>query len=290
MGLALVLAIVVTVISGFFFYSAGTKAGFEEAESAAVKEQVDLSAEFLARLDGALQDLQNGNAPAALEEFQALEKEEPDVATISLLMANAALLSDKPGLAQERIDESIRRRESISDALTLQAIVEAKLATDSEYKKMGSPKVRIEQLLLQAIAADSSNSRPYFELATLKRFESKFDEAEALLLSAQFRINAADSRLTTDTALALVRLQKLPDADLRIPENPPPTAEALFPAAYSAMRLGDTARAAQILETAKGFFPANVFRQIMKDPAFLPYTKEATLADFFQKPDSTEKK
>jgi hypothetical protein len=28
----------------------------------------------------------------------------------------------------------------------------------------------------------------------------------------------------------------------------------------------------------------------MKDPAFLPYTKEATLADFFQKTDSTEKK
>jgi hypothetical protein len=56
------------------------------------------------------------------------------------------------------------------------------------------------------------------------------------------------------------------------------------------MRLGDTARAAQILKTAKGFFPANVFRQIMKDPAFLPYTKEANLAGFFQKPDSTEKK
>jgi hypothetical protein len=290
LGVALVLAIVMTVVSGFFFYSAGTRAGFDEAESAAVKEQVELTPEFLDRLDTALSQLQGGNATAALEELQALEKDQPDVATISLLIANAALLADDPGTAQERIAQSIRRRESVSDALTLQAIVEAKLATDSEHKRMGSPKLRIEQLLRQAIAADSANPRPYFELATLKRFEGRFDEAEDLLLSSQCRINAADSRMVTDTALALVRLQKASDADLRIPENPAPTPESLFPAAYSAMRLGDSARAAQLLETVRGILPENVFRQILKDPAFLPYTKEAALEGFFQNPGQPEKK
>ena len=284
LGVALVLAIVLTVVAGFFFYSMGTRAGFEDAESAAVKEKVELTPEFLERLDAALVALQSGRASEALEALKALEKEQPDVATISLLIANAALLADDPDSAQARIAESIRKRESISDALTLQAIVEAKLATDADYKKMGSPKVRIEQFLRQAIAADSSNARPYFELATLKRFEGKFDEAEDLLLSAQCRINAADSRLVTDTALELVRLQKRPNGELKIAENPAPTAEALFAAAYSAMRLGDTSRAASLLETARGIFPANVFRQIIKDPAFIPYTKVAALEGFFKTP------
>ena len=289
MGVALAVAIVFTVVSGFFFYSAGTRAGFQEAESAVVKEQVDLSEDFLARLDAALESLQNGNALAALEQFEVLEKEQPDVATMSLLIANAALLGDNPDTAQERIAQSIRRRESVSNALTLQAIVEAKLATDSEYKKMGSPKVRIEQLLRQAIAADSSNARPYFELATLKRFEGKLDEAEALLLSARLRINAADSRTVTDTALALTRQQQLSDTEVRVPENPAPTPEALFSAAYAAMRLGDTARAQQLLESAKSYFPGNVFRQILKDPAFIPYSKKPAYAAYFQTPEKPRK-
>lgn len=281
MGVALVLAIVITVVSGFFFYSAGTRAGFQEAESAAVKEWVDLQGDFLVRLDAALEALQNGKSAEALEKFEALEKEQPDVATMSLLIANAALVSDDPDTAQARIAESIRRRESVSDALTLQAIVEAKLASDADYKKMGSPKVRIEQLLRQAIAADASNPRPHFELATLKRFEGKFAEAEALLVSAQHRINAADSRVVTDTALALTRMQASADTEIRVPENPAPAADALFGAAYAAMRVGDTARAAQFLDTAKGLFPENVFRQIMKDPAFIPYSGKPAYAAYF---------
>ncbi|MFM8363564.1 MAG: hypothetical protein ACKOAS_00240, partial [Verrucomicrobiota bacterium] len=147
LGLALVLAIVLCVLAGFFSYSAGSRAGFQEAEAAAIKENVELTPEFLARLDRALVSLQTGVADTALSELKALQAEEPDVATLSLLVANAALLSNQSTEASQHIAESIARRESVSDALTLQAIVEAKLATDSEYKKMGSPKVRIEQLL-----------------------------------------------------------------------------------------------------------------------------------------------
>ncbi|MFM8365647.1 MAG: hypothetical protein ACKOAS_10920, partial [Verrucomicrobiota bacterium] len=188
------------------------------------------------------------------------------------------------------IAESIARRESVSDALTLQAIVEAKLATDSEYKKMGSPKVRIEQLLRQAIAADSSNSRPYFELATLKRFEQKNDEALELLRSAQCRLQAADSRSVTDTAIALTSLQMLPDAELKPIENPRPVPGEMFAAAYVAMRKGDFAKASSILEQTRGFFPEPLYRQILKDPAFLPYTKEPALAGFFKTTEQPPKK
>ncbi len=282
LGVALVFAIVLTVLAGFYFYSAGSRAGYEEAEAAATKENVELTPEFLARLDRALDLLQNGDGAAALLELKALEAEEPDVATLSLLIANAALLADDSSEASARIAESIRKRESVSDSLTLQAIVEAKLATDSDYRKMGSPKVRIEQLLRQAIAADSSNARPYFELATLKRFEQKHDEALELLRSAQFRLQAADSRAVTDAAIALTELQRLPDADLKPLENPAPVPGEIFAAAYAAMRLGDFAKASALLETARGYFPAPLFRQVLKDPAFLPYTKEPALADFFK--------
>jgi hypothetical protein len=290
LGVALALCILLTVLAGFFFYSAGTRAGFEEAESAAVKEDVELTPEFLARLNKALDLLQKNDAVAALEELRALEAEQPDVATLSLLMANAALLADKSSEANEHISESIRRRESVSDALTLQAIVEAKLATDSSYKKMGSPKVRIEQLLRQAIAADASNARPYFELATLKRFEQKHDEALELLRSAQCRLQAADSRAVTDTAITLTEMQRLPDSDLKPLDNPRPVPEEIFAAAYAAMRLGDFAKASTLLETARGFFPAPLFRQILKDPAFLPYNQEPALADFFKSTAQPTKK
>lgn len=281
LGVALALAIVLTVLAGFYFYSAGSRAGFHEAESAAIKENVELTPEFLARLDRALAALQAGDGDAALGELKALEAEQPDVATLSLLMANAALLSGDATEASNRISESIGKRESVSDSLTLQAIVEAKLATDSDYKKMGSPKVRIEQLLRQAIAADASNARPYFELATLKRFEQKHDEALDLLRSAQCRLQAADSRSVTDTAIALTELQKLPDADLKPVESPAPVPEQMFAAAYVSMRQGDFAKASATLGTARGLFPDPLFRQILKDPAFLPYTKEPALAGFF---------
>lgn len=290
LGLALVLAIILMGGVGFFSYTSGSKAGFQKAESAAIKESVDLTPEFLARLDRSLALLQNNNGSAALEELKALEAEEPDVATLSLLMANAALLADNPAEASKRISDSISKRESVSDALTLQAIIEAKLASDSDYKKMGSPKVRIEQLLRQAIAADSSNARPYFELATLKRFEQKNEEALELLRSAQCRLSAADSRVITDTAIALTTLQTLPDAELKPAENPRPIPDEIFAAAYVAMRLGDFARAASILETAKSLFPEPIFRQILKDPAFLPYLKEPALTDFFKPSEQTEKK
>jgi hypothetical protein len=290
LGVALALAIVLTVLAGFYFYSAGSRAGFQEAESAAIKENVELTPEFLARLDRALSALQAGNGAAALGELKALEAEEPDVATLSLLMANAALLSGDASEASKRISESIDKRESVSDSLTLQAIVEAKLATDSDYKKMGSPKVRIEQLLRQAIAADASNARPYFELATLKRFEQKHDEALDLLRSAQCRLQAADSRAVTDTAIALTELQKLPDGELKPVESPAPVPEEMFAAAYVSMRQGDFAKASATLETARGLFPDPLFRQILKDPAFQPYTKETALADFFKTPAQPAKK
>lgn len=290
LGVALAFAIVLTVFAGFFFYSAGNRAGFAEAESAAIKEDVDLSNDFLDRLDAALLELQAGNGTTALAALAALQKEEPEVAALSLLMANAALLANNPSEAEANLSESIRKRESVSNALTLRAIVEAKLATDSEYKKMGSPKVRIEQILQQAIAADASNARPYFELATLKRFEQKYDEAVDLLRSAQCRISAADSRLVTDTALEMTLLQRLPDADLKPVNNPRPVATEIVPAAYIAMRTGDFPRAAELLASAREILPAPLLRQILKDPAFLPFVKEPALQGFFQSETPSSKK
>ena len=280
---ALVMAIVGVVVGGIVFYSVGTKAGIDEAESLVLKENIELSGEFEAAFDKALTDIQEGRGEDALKQLTELQTTYPGVATLPLLIANAALLTNDMGLAQQKVNESIQRRESVSDSLVLQAIIEAKLAADADYRKMGSPRHRIEQLLRQAILADSSNARPYFELATLKRFEKKHDEALQLLFSAQRRMNVVDSRFATDLAIALVQLQILSDADLPAIQEPVALdAVSLLTAAYTAMRQGDVSKASGFLTQARDVIPANVLRQLLKDPAFGPYAKDPALADFFK--------
>jgi tetratricopeptide (TPR) repeat protein len=277
-------AVVVTLAGGSLFYSLGINKGIQEAEAIAVKENVAVPDELQATLDAALADIQSGRGDAAVASLSKLQRENPNISSMPLLIANAALIAGNVELAQEKITESIERRESLSDALILQAMLEAKMALDKNYKKMGAPGLRIEHLLRQAIAADCANDGPYYELATLKRFERKPEEALALLKSAQNRLNPVDSRFTVDLAIELVKLQLLEDKSLpTISDQSPLDSQTLFLSAYIALRQGNSALAAKFFQQARERLPENVFRQIVKDPAFLPYWKDPALASFLEK-------
>jgi Tfp pilus assembly protein PilF len=237
----------------------------------------------LAELESALQEIQNGLVPEAKNSLSKLVEEKTNIPSLALLAANAALLDGDVPLAERYSNLSIERGESVSNTLVLQAIIAAKLATTPEHKSMANPRIRIESLLERAIAADASNPRPFFELATLRRFEKRHGDALQLLESASNRLGQSDSIMAVNLAKELVKLEQLPDSDLAAAVPAGKDAQSLLCAAYAAARLGDPAKAAELVAQARTVVPPRTFFQLMKDPAFVPWRKEPALEKFFPK-------
>lgn len=274
-------------VAGAVFFEAGRRVGragaaAEGGLAISVKSETASDAQR-GELESALKEMQKGSAPGAKKALLGLLGQKTNLPSLALLAANAALLEGDAAEAQRCAQLSIDRGEAVSDALVLQAIIEAKLATDPEHKPMGSPRIRIESLLQQAIAADASNPRPYFELATLRRFEKRHGEALELLESASNRLGQSDSVMAVELAKELTKLEQLPDAELAEAAPPGNDAQSLLCAAYAAARLGDPAKAAEFVAQARGLTPPKTFGQLLKDPAFAAWRKEPALEKFFPK-------
>ena len=278
----LIIGIVAAAISGLVFYILGARAAHEKSELALEKKSMNLTPEIEQVIDGALLDLHQGRAKDALDKIQGLQSSAPHVASLSSIAANAALLSKNLDLAEEYTHESLNERQSVSDALVLQALIEALRFSDKTYTKIGDTRMRIETLLRDSMSADPTNARPYLELAAMDRFSNRFDEALALLKSAQLRQSVDMDTTITDTAIALLQLQMLSDEGLpKLSENPSGDLQSLLCEAYTAMRMGDTTVALSRLSQARDRSSAKVFTKLLKDPAFFPYSKDAAFADFF---------
>lgn len=278
----LIVGIVSAAISGLFFYFLGVRAAHEKAELGLEKTSMNLTPEIEQAIDGVLLDLQEGRAKEALEKIKLLQGRAPRVASLSSIAANAALLSKNLDVAEEYSLESLKERQSASDALVIQAVIEAVRLSDKNYTKIGDMRVRIETLLRESMAADPTNARPYLELAAVNRFSNRFEEALALLKSAQLRQSVDMDTSVTETAIALLQLQMLTDEDLpKLSENPGGDLQSLLCEAYTAMRLSDNTVAVSRLSQARERVSAKVFTKLLKDPAFSPYAKNKAFDDFF---------
>lgn len=283
LGMLCLAAALSFAISGIFFYSLGNRIGRSAGAGQMVKLKTELTPETQQSFDKILLEIQEGRGKEALEGIKLLQVSDPDVPSLSLTAANASLLANELEGAQAYIEESIKARELVSDALTLQALMEALVLRQKDYKKMGDPKVRLESLLRQAIAADPTNPRPFLELATMYRLLNRSDEALALLKSAKLRLSVTTDTLVADVALALLQLQMLSDENL--PELSNETTldvRSLFSDAYTAMRLGKTEIATARLSQAREILPANLFSRLVKDPAFFAYLKDDAYAEFLK--------
>jgi tetratricopeptide (TPR) repeat protein len=283
LGMLCLAAALSFAISGIFFYSLGNRIGRSAGAGQMVKLKTELTPETQQSFDKILLDIQEGRGKEALEGIKLLQVSDPDVPSLSLTAANASLLANELEGAQAYIEESIKARELVSDALTLQALMEALVLRQKDYKKMGDPKVRLESLLRQAIAADPTNPRPFLEMATMYRLLNRSDEALALLKSAKLRLSVTTDTLVADVALALLQLQMLSDENL--PELSNETTldvQSLFSDAYTAMRLGKTEIANARLSQAREILPANLFSRLVKDPSFFAYSKDDAYAEFLK--------
>jgi hypothetical protein len=207
LGMLCLASAVSFAISGIFFYSLGNRIGRSTGGGEVVKLKTELTPETQQSFDKILLDIQEGRGKEALDGIKLLQVSDPDVPSLSLTAANASLLANELESAQAYIEESIKARELVSDAFTLQALMEALVLRQKDYQKMGDPKLRLESLLRQAIAADPTNPRPFLELATMYRLLNRSDEALALLKSAKLRLSVPTDTLVADVALALLQLQ-----------------------------------------------------------------------------------
>ncbi|MCX6971649.1 MAG: tetratricopeptide repeat protein [Verrucomicrobia bacterium] len=279
---AVAAGLVAVIFFSILFWNLGVGAGISQSLEEETKERATVSKEFLADLDRAMADLRAGDSDKAVKKLQELEGSKADVASLTYLLAVAAVQNGDIPLAEAKTAESIAKHERISDSLALQAVLETQKGSDASIKKFGDTRMRSELLLRQAMLADAANPFPMVELATLLRYQKRTDEALALLRAARSRLNPVDSHSVVDVTIELATLQEIPDADLPQIADPGKDLISSFSAAYIAMRKGDFDRAAESVKVARKIASADLFDYLINDPAIRRYASEPKLREFFQ--------
>jgi len=270
----------VAVVIAWIFFSAGAALQHNHMVGEIAKQGVNIPGDFQARLDKALMELRTGDARKALDQLALLEQETPAVSSLSYLVALAAMQAGDPETASGNADQSIAKRERVSDSLALKAVLETQKPKGSATT-FGDPRLRAESYLRQAMIADAANPSPYVELATLLRYRNQNEEAMQLLQGARSRLNPVDSHSVVDVSIALLKMQNLPDNELPENINPDNDVASLFSASYLAMRKGDFARAASHLKTCRQRLPTDLYYYLVNDPALRKFARQPELAEFF---------
>lgn len=276
---ALLAGLPVVVVFSWGFFSWGAFSQRRQMLAAMAKQRVNIPADFQPRLDKALSQLRAGDARKALDQLLLLEHEAPAVSSLTYLVALASVRAGDMATASAKADQSVAKRERISDSLALKAVLETQNPSGST--RGGDPRVRAETYLRQAMIEDEANPFPYVELATLLRSQKRDEEAMRLLEGARARLNPVDSHAVVDATIALLNLQNLPDNELPENINPDKDVAALFSTAYIAMRKGGFARAAALLATARDRLPADLYHYLVNDPAMRNYARQPEVAGFF---------
>jgi len=278
---------ILALVAAFFLWrmaaNSGVAEGERRAKAARTKENLPVPAEFTRAFDEALITLRNGDPKAALASLRQLEVAQPKVASLTYLVAEAAMRSGDLDLAAAKSAESIAKDERVSDSLTLQAGLIAMKRALPGYQTMGDPRLGSELLLRQAILADAANPIACIRLGILLRYQNRTAEAEEMLRAGWARLNPVDSHVMVDATIALIRLEKTPDSEL--PALTPDAGKgpaALFASAYTALRGKAFSRAVESLRLAQGMIPADLFALVLTDPAFRPARTQAELAEFFR--------
>jgi tetratricopeptide (TPR) repeat protein len=279
--------VVVAILMAFVIWQVASLHGIAEGErrlrAARTKDLLQVPAEFTKSVDDALITLRSGDPKKALDTLRQLESQRPDVASMTYLVAEAAMRSGNIDLADSKAAESIAKEERICESLSLKAGIVAMRRATPGYKTMGDPRLSAELLLRQAILADAANPIPYVRLGILLRYQNKTEEAEQMLHAAKARLNPVESPVMMDSTTSLIKLAKTPDTEL--PALTPDSGKspaALIGSAYAAMRRSDFQRASESLRLCQGMIPADLFALVMMDPALRPYRSQPLLAEFFK--------
>lgn len=276
-----VFAVLLAAASGISYW-AGVWAERNSALAAATKEQLSVAPGFAAKLDEALLDLRSSRSRSALASLLSLQASNPTVSSLSYLVGIAAMQSGDLALAEKMLNESIARRERVSDSLAVLAAIEGQKAYDPTFRIMGDARMRSEIYLNRAMLADAANPFPLVEMASLLRSQKRNADSLRMLQSARSRLTPIDSHSVVDATIALLSLEESPDNALPSDLDPGKDIPSAFSAAYVAMRKGDFPRAADILKQCRRSLPPDLYSYILSDPALRKYAAEPLLAEFFR--------
>jgi len=258
-------------------FDLGVREGLREARERITREGVKWPADLTAKVDAAMIELRRGDPAAALKHLREVAAVKPDISSLSYLIALAAMQSGDIDLAEQNAQESIEKQERVSDSLALLSVLAVQKGVDKSRPHMGDPGLRAEAFLRQAILADIANPYPRYELATLLRYQGRDADALHEIESAQARLNPVDSHLVMDVTLAIMRMEKLPVADLPAEAPASDDVRKLLPAAYAAMRRENFAQAAALLEKCRKELPPDIFDYLIYDPALKRYKSRPEL-------------
>jgi Tfp pilus assembly protein PilF len=278
---ALAGVLAVAAIAATISYRQGIATGQKEAEQKIATAGLDIPPEVTAEVDAALMELRNGDPAKALATLKGIHEKQPRYPMVSYLVAQAATQVGDVALAEKCIAETLAKRERVSDALALQAVIESMRPRDPNTT-MSDPKVRDENYLRQAILADPANAAPRFELATLLRYSNRRDEARKEIHAAQARLNPVDAHTVMEVTLALMDLEDKSDSDLPPTPSSARNLSEAFGGALTAMRKGEYSQAAALLESAKAMSSFDVFSYLVNDPLLRRYRDQPELAKFWQ--------
>jgi tetratricopeptide (TPR) repeat protein len=262
-------------------YERGLVEGRRLADEAATKEKIALPEDVSGELDEALSALRSGDAERALKSLRKLEEIPKGYSSLTYLVALAAMQNGDIDLADQKVKETIAKRERVSDALALASVLVTQKAADLSRSRMGDPRVRSEALLRQAAMADAANPYPRFELATLLRYQGQLKEAAAEVRAAQARLNPMDSHVVMDVTLQLIELEQSPDDKLPALEPQTDDVRKLLPFAYAAMRRGEYSQAVAILEKCRTLLAPDLFDYLVNDPAFRRFARQEELKGIY---------
>jgi len=279
---ALAGAIVLAGLAAIPAFRWGAAMGKKLAYQEAAMERMKIPPEVAIEIDEALVQLRNGDAAAALVALQRIDDDKGNYPSMSYLVALAAVQAGDVTLAEKKITETVVKRERVSDALALQAVLESMKPADPTRAVMGDPKVKAENYLRQAILADPANAAPRFELATLLRYTNRREEARKEIRAAQARLNPVDAHTVTEVTLALMDLEETPDDKLPLSAEPPRNLTETLVAANAAIRRGDFATAVTLLKAGREMTNPDIFYYLTSDPVFRRYRDRPELAEFLR--------
>ncbi len=226
--------------------------------------------------------LRDGEGTAALRTLQELRTINPQLTALSYTAALAALQTGDIATAMEETDSSLVKGERVSDSYAVAAAVESLKPGSVEWQAIGDTEERGEFFLRQAIAADQANPAPRLELGIRLRGKGKNAEAVEMLESARLRLHPVDQGTVIDTTLLLIALEQTATEGLPDDLDPDKSNASLMGAAYVALRQGEVASGAALLEKAKSRLPSELYFYLLGDPAFGPYRQSPALAPLFQ--------
>ena len=288
----LILALVAVCAAFFAGYRSGknAKTPISDETNATSHDIVLPSSESEALLDSGFAALNGGRPRKALLDFQKVQEKQPTLVGVDYLLADAAYQCGEKSLAVESIRKALAKGERAGEASALLALIQLEKGSEreGEEKKFVDPMVAAEDRFREAVAEHPGDPRLYCLWGELVRTRGSYRSAADLFHKGVLRADPLGNQSLLSAREYLSRVQgEPPKAPPSLSEITSMSGEQALGAAFLALQQKQMGDALLFLERARDLYPPQIFREVMRDPAFSPYRTDLQIKGFLKRePDS----